>query len=103
MELSVLERVCLLDILPKQGSVKTVRLAAEIRKAVQFSDAEREAIGMSSDGGTVKWDATKARPLHVDLLSNHCELVKDVLAEIDSAKAMREDLLPLWDLFVGSE
>jgi CTP-dependent riboflavin kinase len=93
MELTVLERVRLLSILPPKGNILTMTTVAEIRKKVSFSAQESADIGMESDGTEVRWSENKAAIKKIEFEAGELVEIKEALRELNTkCKATLNDI-----------
>jgi|SRR3990167_4087924 len=101
MELSVLERLVLLSILPREGTVTTVRIMRELRDALSFSEEEhaRLAFRRTEDGGT-QWEADGIGDVDVIIGPRAHTLICESLERLNKEKKFKEDYLSVWEKFV---
>lgn len=55
MELSVEERLLLLNLLPAQGDITTLRIVRDLHTALGFSEEEHEKLQFKQEGSRVDW------------------------------------------------
>ena len=103
MELSVVERLTLMQILPKEGSFSTLRSIRELREAIAFDDdAEEYGLreGMGPDGnGMVRWD--KDVPKEIAIPPKALPVIVDALVGMDKQKRLTDQHFSLYEKFVG--
>ena len=56
MEFTVEERLALLNLLPPEGSLLTMKIVHELRLALSFSDEELEALQFQQNGDQLMWN-----------------------------------------------
>lgn len=106
MTLTVSERVLLLNILPGEGDVLSLRIIRKLREALSFSEEEHAALNLKHDGGFIHWNAkaaADAAPKNVELGPKAQELIADALKQMSAQKKLREEHLGLWEKFVPEE
>lgn len=72
MEFSVLERILLLQALPKEGSFANLKLLREVRESLSFSEEEHKLLGFRQEGDQTRWndliivDKKTGTPIEID-------------------------------------
>jgi len=103
-EFTVAERLQLLSILPSSGDVITLRVVADLRMALAFSEEEMERIALENRGnGEIHWDANKAEKKEIPVGTAVRKVIRDALETRNREKKLLLDHLPLYDRFVESE
>lgn len=100
MELSVMERLLLLEMLPAEGDVTTLRILLDLRRDLSFSEQEHAAIKLVQDNGRVTWDRTQEKVKDVEIGPKAVSAIRDALQKLNNAKKLRETHLSLWDRFM---
>jgi hypothetical protein len=101
IELTVLERVILFGILPRQGSFNEMDIAQGIINQIHFPPQERDQIGLKDQGGTVIWDNEKEseHTKEVEFGVAGLALVHDTLTSMSEKNELPIDALSLWRKF----
>ena len=99
LNLTVLERLLLLRVLPKQGNLTTLRIVRELERDLSFSEEEHAALQFVTEGVSVRWKAENAIDKEVEFGPKARELVLAGLAELDKQEALTLDWLDLCDKF----
>ncbi len=65
MKLSVGDRLILLNVLPQQGDIVTLRIVRDLQSALSFSEKEHKQLKFTQEGQRVNWtgEASKAIPI----------------------------------------
>ena len=127
MELSVFERLMLLNILPAEGDLPTLRVVRKMREDLSFTEAEHAALHFVSLEGQVTWrtalpkEEAEAMPedkaaelnayiaalnkgVEIALGPKAREIARETLEKMNKEKKLREEHLSLCDKFeVGAE
>jgi len=100
MELSVLERGLLLNVLPKEGNFITVKIVHDLRMALAFDEHELSALNFrpTPDGLGQMWDDV-VPPKVVEIGEKAAEIIKQGIAALDKAGKLSEEYLPICDKF----
>lgn len=108
IRLTVAERLALLNMLPKEGDIETIRIVHDLRKNLSFGEEEHAALKISRDEqtGSVRWDAGVEKelgPAEIPCGLAGLEVIRRALRDLNKRRAMREAYLPLWDRFVDEK
>jgi hypothetical protein len=102
--LSVQDRLMLIDVLPEESNIVTLRLVREIREQVGFKDSELKRLKFRTvvvDGrARIDWDHKVKIEARVDFSDQAVEIIKSQLQELDGQKKLTEAHLALFDKFV---
>lgn len=99
MILSVYERLTLLNILPVQGDLTTVRIVRQLREALSFDEAEHAALQFRVDGQQVQWRTEAEHHKDVDIGVKAMAIIHDVLDKLNRDKKLTEAHLTLCEKF----
>lgn len=100
MKLTVLERLVLLNILPKEGDLTTIRIVRELREVLSFSEAEHASLAFKPDGdGNMRWNAEADRDEDFIFQPRAYALIADTLEKLAKGEKMMEDYLSVYDKF----
>lgn len=103
MSLSVFERILLLNLLPTDGDITTLRLVRALRESLSFSEDEHKAFAIVNDGQQIKWDETAAKaaaPKSVEIGPVMRQVIVDRFAALNAAKQLQDIQIDLYDRFV---
>ena len=95
MELTVMERLVLLQILPKEGNLLQLKIVRQLREELSFSEQEHATLNFQEGDGLINWDQNKAGPKEVELGTKALEMIHKALAELDKAGKLRAEYLDL--------
>jgi hypothetical protein len=100
MELSVLDRLMLLNILPKNGDVTTLRIVRQLNEDLSFSEEEHAALGFEVLEGQVKWKTEGDPHKDIEIGPRAWTLICDTLERLSKEKDLTLDQLVLYDKFI---
>ena len=102
MQLSILERIVLMGVLPAEGDIVTLRLVSDARKDISFSDKEmRESkIVNNPQNGQISWDEKAAKDKEIDIPTAVIGIVKTKLLELNEKKKLNGNHISLYEKFV---
>ena len=95
--LSVLERITLLNILPKEGDFLTLKIIRDLRANLSFSEAEhKKACFTKTDGGMHQWVEFDTG---VPIGEKATDIIVNQLNELNNAKKLHEEMISLFEKF----
>lgn len=100
MQLKVLERVCLLNILPKEGDFLTLQVARDISDEVSFKPDELEALGMQTANGVTTWNQDADVGAEFTFSEAATSVIVGELQKLDKGKKLTMSHVGLYKLFV---
>jgi hypothetical protein len=94
--LSILERLQLLDMLPKTGRLIEMELVQSIIDKVRFSATEiSEYALVDTPDGHVSWDQAKARDKDIEMEESEIKMIQGAIRNIDKEGKVTLESLPL--------
>ena len=106
MELTFVERMALLNILPLQGSIVTLRILRDVKMALGFTEVELKKYGVTNrilpEGGAVIEWSNEFNSVTKDIEIGEAihGLIVAELQKLDKQGLLREQALTLWEKFV---
>lgn len=101
MVFSVLERLMVLSLIPKEGDLETLRTGKRLRPLFAFSDDESKSLNFVSAGGDLKWnEKSGVEPKEIELTHEDACFIRDSLIFLSESKKLTEHHLTLCDKFL---
>lgn len=103
--LSILDRLLLLWLIPKEGNMVELMMYKDINTKIEFSWTERKELNFRQEEVTkdhfstvrdLKWN----KPKSIEFSNSEKEFFKWVLSKMDSEKKLTADHIWLYNLFV---
>lgn len=103
MKLSVLERMVLLYILPKEGDVTTIKQVRVLRENLSFTDEERDKLNFrpNPEAGNVTWADGVVQDKEYEFKPYAMNMIIEALKRLNTEKKLTTDHLSLYEKFVG--
>lgn len=98
MELTVKERLVLLQTLPPTGNLTELRIIRELKESLSFSEEEHEQFGIVYDGERVAWQDTAATK-EIEIGDVARGIIVRRLKELNRQGQLAEDHLDIIDKF----
>jgi len=101
-ELTVLERLVLLNILPKEGDFTTIKLMRKLRESLSFDEEELKKIEFVQEGEQTRWneEASKSMLKPIQIGEKMTDIVHDALKKLNDEKKLTNEHLTLYEKFV---
>jgi hypothetical protein len=100
MELGILERISLLNSLPAEGDVVTVRILKKLRADLGFTEEEIKEHEIKSEDNRVMWKESDYKA-DIPIGEKATDIIKSAFKKLDREGKIREEMLPLYDTFMG--
>ena len=100
MKLNVLERMVLLQVLPVQGNLTTLRIVADLRNELSFTEEEHARLDFQVDTASERLTWNEDGTLKdVEFGAKAMVIVQERLEELDRQEKLTAKHLPLCDKF----
>lgn len=99
MKLSVPDRLVLLNVLPKENSVITMRILRDLNQRLSFTEEELAALQFVSTPEKTEWkDAVGEVEILIGPKAH--ALIIEAFEELDKTKQIRVEFLPVYEKFM---
>jgi len=99
IKLSVLERIHLLNNLPKKGSIIESKILRGIFEKIEFNQKEIKDYGLKDENGKISWVMEKAKDKDITFNESEIDIIKRMFKELDSRKEFNVGLIELYEKF----
>ena len=103
MELTVLERLVLQGLLPKEGNFTTLKLLRVAREALSFDDLENKRLEFVQDGEQVRWNEGVTIVKNIELGEVMTLEIVATLKKLEGEKKLKDEHFTLYEKFVEME
>jgi hypothetical protein len=108
VNLTVLERLTLLNTLPAEGDLTTLRIIRRLRESLSFSESEHTALGFKAETNEdgkqlVRWNTDAPQEADIQVGQKATEIIKATLQALSEKKQLTEGHLSLCDKFLPDE
>lgn len=100
MNLSVMDRILLLNILPKEGNMQTLILLRELKEELVFSEDENRDLNVRMEGEMLFWNKDAEIPKKVVFGDTMKQIISDSFKVLDSESKLNENMIDLFNQFV---
>ena len=93
MELTVMDRLVLLHLLPETGSFLIIKEIRETREQLSFDGDEVKELSITEEDGKFEWDGEAAMKAKLKVVEISPQIMQKVLDNV--ARADRQEQLPI--------
>ena len=100
MELNVLERLLVLNLLPKEGTFTNLKLLRVARENLSFTEEENKVLKFKQENDQIVWinDAVDAKEIELGEVVK--ELIVKELKKLDKEEKLKDEFLSLYSKFI---
>lgn len=101
LDLMTKDRLLLLQILPANGNILTLKIMRDLRESIGFKEEESKEIELVSDPqtGHTTWNVEKDKPQPFGFGEAITKVVKDMLNKMNDAEQLTDAHVELYDMF----
>jgi len=99
-ELNITDRIQLLDTLPAEGDIVTLRIVRDLRTELSFSEKEIEKVNLRTAGQSVQWNPEVELIKAVEIGPKALVLISTSLEKLSTNGRLSLDKLSLYEQFV---
>lgn len=100
MLLNARDRIELMQLLPAESDVLTLRLVRELRTRFGFTEEEIAVLEIKRDGNQIVWKASADEPKEIEIGDAAAGVIRDALKKLSDAKKMKIEQVELYDRFM---
>lgn len=102
MTLKTYDRLVLLNVLPAQGDILTLRVVRDLQAALSFTEEESAALQFEQVDGAVRWKTEADEEKDIPIGDAARAVIRERLRELNDQKQLTLEHLPLYERFVES-
>ena len=99
MELTVKERLILMQLLPKEGNFTTLKLMRKLKEELSFDEEEHKILQFKSTSNQLSWDFEQSVMKDVQIGEVMMEKITTDLKKMDKESKLTEDHFSLFEKF----
>ena len=102
VKLSVLERLVLLNVLPKEGNFITLKIVRQLREGLSFNEKEVKEVKLTIDpqNGAARWDVAKDPNKEIEVGREAKKIIVEVLEKLNQESKLKEEHFSIYEKFV---
>jgi hypothetical protein len=98
MELSVIDRLTLLNIIPKEGDYTTLKIVRKLQEELSFSEEEHKLLNFHQEEAALFWDEDIKK--EVEIGEKATDVIVDAFKKLDKGKQLKMEQMELYERFV---
>jgi hypothetical protein len=98
MNLSVLERIITLSVLPKEGDYATLRILQNLRMSLAFTEEEVKEWSIVSQDGRTTWAMNGETDIPIG--EKATDIIVHALKHLDKEKKLIENAMSVYEKFI---
>jgi len=100
MKLNVLDRIVLMNLLPKEGSFANIKLLRVARESLSFDELENKRLNFRQEGDRMFWDQdAKVIDKEIEFGEIVTQMIVKELKKLDGEEKLTEEHFPLFEKF----
>ena len=103
MELSVLERLMAIGVLPAEGDYATLKILNQLKLSLSFSEKEYEEFGIVADVEKNRTTWKKDGLAEIPIGEKATDIIVKALKDRNKKKTLQADMMSLYEKFVPSD
>ena len=106
MLFNALERITLLDVLPREGNFQTLKMLRVFREDLSFDEQENKDLKMQAQPDlntgmiSYKWDSAGDKPKEIRVGEKMRDVICDTLKDMDRRGKLTEQHMGLYERFI---
>jgi hypothetical protein len=101
MLLNTFDRLILLNIMPKEGDITTLKIIRKLKDDLSFSEEEHTALQFKNEGGNIMWKEDADIQKEIEIGEKATDIIADALKALNKAKKLTEAHIPIYERFTG--
>lgn len=101
MELTVLERIALLSVLPGEGNFTTLKIVRKLREDLSFTEEEHKVLNFKQEENSLFWNKDAEVVKDISIGNKATEIIVESLKKLNDSKKLTEQNYSLYEKFVG--
>lgn len=98
MKLTVLDRILLLGMLPKEGDITTLKIIRKLREDLSFSETEHKELKFTSENNSLHWEKNIEKEIEIG--EKATEIITIALKSLNEQKRLHEDCINTYEKFI---
>lgn len=99
-EFDVMERLIILNILPKENNFTTLKIIRDLKDKLGFSEEEHKLFEIKLSDQGFQWNKKGKEKKSFEIGEKAQDLIKESLEDLDTKKKLTEEMMGLFQLFV---
>jgi len=100
MNMTVVERLAALNVLPREADYATLRILTQLKMALSFTEEEVRAFGITSDPVANRTTWKESAEVDIPIGEKATDIIIDALKKLNKDKKLTNEMMSLYEKFV---
>ena len=100
MKLNLLERIMILNILPKEANFTTLKIMNKLKESVAPSEEEYKEFEIKQSESGITWNLKGNEEVEIPIGEKATDVIVESLKELDKNKKLTQELFGLYEKFI---
>lgn len=101
MKLSILDRLVLLNVLPKEGQVTTLKIVRKLQEDLSFSEEEHKRLNFRQEEDRLVWNDEEDKEIEIG--EKATDVIKSALRTLNDQGKLHIDAVDIYDRFMENK
>ena len=101
MLLNTFDRLILLNIMPKEGDITTLKIIRKLKDDLSFSEEEHTALQFKNEDGQIMWKEEADIKTEIEIGEKATDIIAEALKALNKAKKLTEAHISIYERFTG--
>ena len=103
MQLKLIERFTILQILPKEGNFATLNIIRKLQEALATTEEEFKEFGIVQEGDQTKWNEKGLEEREIKMGEKASDIIVEALEKLDKEKKLTPQHMSLYTKFIKNK
>ena len=101
MELTILERLIVSNLLPAQGNFVNLKLLRVTRESLSFTEEENKLLNFRQEGDQMKWNDGVVEDKEIEIGEVVTQLIVKELKKLNDEEKLQNEQFSVYEKFLG--
>jgi hypothetical protein len=101
MNLTLLERIVLLNILPTESNFATLKIVNDLRNTLSFTEEEYKEYEIVQDGNKLTWNLKGNEEQEITIGEKATDIIVEALKKLDEGKKLTMQQYSVYNKFIS--
>ena len=103
MKLGVFDRLMILNNLPAEGNLTTIKIVRELREALSFTEDEHAMLNFVTEDGVVRWSGPQDYEVEIPIGAKGSEMIRKAFEALSKEEKLTVQHLSVCEKFGVTE
>jgi hypothetical protein len=102
MKLNLLERIMILNVLPKESNFITLRIVKDLEKSLSFTEEEIKEYSIKQEGQNINWNIEGNVEKEIQIGEKATDIIVESLKKLNEQNKLTMQFFSTYDKFIKS-